>query len=758
MTDPQEPPIVDVVTPRPRPRIFNAPRFLLERLSGVYRHRTRAALIFLFVVALVMVRSFLTTPQYQVRARIEMDPLWAMMMAGPNAGNMAIGRDPARYYRTQMFILRDPPLAATTLRELDLSAVPEYGGDSPTDAGPRERFRETLRNLSDTLFGWMERLAPPVSPGASDPALLAEEAETRARAEHFARRVLVERVGETQMIDVTFSAADPVFAAEAVNAHVERYVRFILERHVADSGRSLEWLDAELEKQRQLLETSQRALVEYRVENDALSLDADSNLAAARLRALNERVVFAEQARLRRESVYEQVRDLDPESPATTAYPAVAGDADVQEALRRQTALDAERTTLSGRYGERHPTMIKLNASIAAATAAVHQATARAIDTIRNQYQAARDDEQSVSREFERQQAGALELGRQNIGYDALQREADANQRVYESLLEQQKQLMVSSGIRTSNVKIVDRAEVPGAPFSPNTRRDLFMAIVAGLLFSAGFVSVIEYLDDTIKTPDDVTTRRLDLPVLALVPAVGHEHRLTPGAPVPPAFGEAFRQLRTAVVFQPADGASTRLIAVTSTQPFEGKTTCACHLATVLALGGKRVLLMDADMRRPGVHRAFALSNTNGLSRVLAGETRIRSAVQRTHDPNLHVLPAGPTPSDPLELLSSRRLSGFLQMLKVGPFDWIIVDAPPILGGSDTRVIARSVPTLLLVVGSGMTRAAHTTRALEMLPADAGAAIVGVVLNRVGLTRDRYHYSRYYGSHAARYHTETPAA
>ena len=742
-------------------RVLNAPLFLLERFSGIYRHRTLAAVLFMFVVGLVMSRSLLTTPQYQVLARIEMDPVWAMMMAGPNAGNQSIGRDPARYYRTQMFILRDPGLAETTLGELDLSAVPEYGGASSSDAGARERIRAVLAGLPGALFGWMRPTATPTPatgsdvPPATELALPAVGAEARTQAEHFANRVLVERVGETQMIDVTFSAAEPVFAAEALNAHVEGYVRFILDRHVSDSDRSLAWLDAEMETQLRLLESSQRALVEYRADNDSPGLAAgDSDLISARLLALNERFIAAERERRSWEAQHEQVRELDPDSPATTAYPVVAQDRRVEEALQQRAELESERTALAGRYGERHPAMVELNGRITAATAAVRSATASAIQTVRARYQTALEDEQSIKREFERQQTRALELGRKNIGYEVLEREADANRRVYESLLEQQKQLMVAGNIRTSNVKVVDRAEVPTAPFSPNTRRDLFMAIVAGLIFSIGFVSAIEYLDDTIKTPDDVT-RRLGLPVMSLVPTVRLDDRLTAGQPVPGIFGEAFRQLRTAVVFRPDDGSSTRVIGMTSTQPFEGKTLCACHLAQVLALGGKRVLLMDADLRRPAVHRQFGLTNDVGLSTVLLGDAKLRDAIQRTHDPQLFVCPAGPTPPDPALLLTSDRFHSFVETIAHGPFDWIIADMPPILGVADTKMIASAVRTLLLVLGSGMTRAAHTTRALEMLPADAGVEVVGVVLNRVDRARDRYHYSRYYGSHAERYHDRT---
>ena len=213
-------------------------------------------------------------------------------------------------------------------------------------------------------------------------------------------------------------------------------------------------------------------------------------------------------------------------------------------------------------------------------------------------------------------------------------------------------------------------------------------------MMSLGLVLVFEYLDDTLKTPDDVA-RRLGLPLLGLVPAVrGHRVPVMSG-PVPHDFGEAFRSLRTSLVFRSGD-TSTQIIAVTSTQPLEGKTTSACNLAMVMALGGARVLLIDADMRRPSLHKSLGMTNSVGLSHVLAGQARVREAIQRTHDPNLFALTAGQPPANPSELLSSDRMRSFLTSLDSGPFDWVIVDTPPVLAG---RSPGRALPSALVNPG-----------------------------------------------------------
>jgi capsular exopolysaccharide synthesis family protein len=227
---------------------------------------------------------------------------------------------------------------------------------------------------------------------------------------------------------------------------------------------------------------------------------------------------------------------------------------------------------------------------------------------------------------------------------------------------------------------------------------------------------------------------------------------------VPEAFGEAFRSLRTSLVFtSSADG--PRVIAVTSSQPLEGKTTTACNLGMVLALGGARVLLVDADMRRPGLHTVIGAKNEVGLSHLLVGQARVRDAVQKTTEPNLFVITAGLIPPNPSELLSSERMTALLANLRSGPFDWVIIDTPPVLAVTDAVIVARAVSGVVFVIGSEMTRRVHAERAIETLNAGKTRSI-GAVLNRVDFDRNRYYYSRYYGYHYKSYYGEnaSPAA
>jgi capsular exopolysaccharide synthesis family protein len=347
-----------------------------------------------------------------------------------------------------------------------------------------------------------------------------------------------------------------------------------------------------------------------------------------------------------------------------------------------------------------------------------------------------------------------MDLDRKSASYTVLEREADTNRQVYQQLLQQEKELRVISNSRANNVQVMDQAD-GAAQFSPTPRRDWMMAILLGLVLSMGLAFGVEYFDDTVKTPEDVT-RRLKLPLLGIVPAVRGDKVPVLIGPVPHDFGEAFRSLRTSLVFTSGGGEGARIIAVTSTQPLEGKTTTACNVAAALALGGARVLLVDADMRRPGLHKVMGMQNPVGLSHLLVGQARVRDAVQRTSEPNLFVITAGRTPPNPSELLASDRMKALINNLSAGPFDWVVIDTPPVLAVTDSVILSQLVAGIVFVIGAEMTRRMHAERALETLTAGR-PRVIGAVLNRVDFEANKYYYSRYYGYQYKSYYGQAAA-
>ena len=644
-------------------------------------------------------------------------------------------------------------MARRVVKRLELQNVPEFNGTMQSSGGPLA----FVRSIRSTAGGLARRAFKAVTGGGEQQVATPEADESEQEAAlvgGFLSRVRVEPVRGTRLVDIYFEAMDAAFAARAADTLAEEYVQQNLELKLGNVQKSLGWLEEELKRQQQKITLSETALTDYRSQQNAPSLDSRQNIVVARLNQLNDAVTNARTNRVQKESLFRQVEKLDPKSANVDSFPAVAQSSAVLDARGRLSTLEQQKASLTGRYGPQHPEMLKLETQIENARRQIRVEAAKAIEQLRSEYLAAAAQERSLTSSLEEQKTAALDLDKKSTAYSILERQAESDRKVYESLLQQQKELSVVRNSRANNVQVMDTAEVPGAPFTPDLRRDWMMALLLGLGLAIGLAFGVEYLDDTVKTPDDVT-RRLKLPLLGLVPAArGKDVPLLTGT-VPHDFGEAFRSLRTSLVFASGSEA-TRIIGVTSSQPLEGKTTTACNLGAALALGGARVLLIDGDMRRPSLHKTMGLQNAIGLSHLLVGQARVRDAVQRTSEPNLFVITAGRTPPNPSELLASDRMKAFLQNLASGPFDWVVLDTPPVLAVTDAVIVGPLVTGLVFVIGSQMTRRVHAERALETLRTSR-PNIIGVVLNRVDFDGNKYYYSRYYGYQYKSYYGQ-PAA
>jgi capsular exopolysaccharide synthesis family protein len=406
--------------------------------------------------------------------------------------------------------------------------------------------------------------------------------------------------------------------------------------------------------------------------------------------------------------------------------------------------LQRQKTLLAERYGDKHPEMVTVMASMQDANRQLTIELSKAVEAIRHDYESAVLEEKTLAQALTEQQAVAADLDQKGVAYTVMEREASSNRQLYETLLQREKEMQVLANSRGNNVRLIDRAAIPSAPFAPDIRRSMMLGGLAGLLVAFGLVFALDSFDDTIKSAEDVT-RKLGLPCLGLVPDV----RLGSDRPVVSDtgsgdFGEAIRSLRTSVAFS-SEAEGSAVILVTSAQPLEGKTTTACNLAMAMAYGGARVLLVDADLRRPSVHNGFGLENRVGLSDVLTRGAPLTSAVYRLASPdNLWVMTAGAPPHNPSELLGSKRMEHLLEQMRTGPFEWVIIDTPPVLAVTDASILAREATGVAFVLGSGMTRRRLAERAIETL-AIGGPRILGAVLNRVESSRETYSYSDYRG-------------
>ncbi len=753
MSNEQQNPAPATSTSRPTASARQAAQFgndshLFDRLSILYKYRWASTTLFVLVVGWSMVDSYSQIPIYRATAQVLIEDPNADVATPTEIARSVSLSDPEVYIQTQLRIMRGRDLANRVAQQLHLENVPEFNGQGPKPT-PMAAGIATIKRYAAipfrlvTAVAWPSAAAVPEVKAAGTPA---------GYANALIGRLTAREVRGSQLVDISFGSSDPQFAATAVNTFADKYVEENLTLKVGSLEKSADWLAGEVEKQAALVRESDLALAKYKESNDASALDSGQNIVVSRLNQLSDAVTTARTNRIQKESDWRQVEAAGENIDSVSS---IINSAGVQAARIQLNSLQQDRARISDRYGDRHPEYQKVMGAVANAERQLQQEVNKSRQNTKNEFDAAVANERVLQQSVNEAKTAATALGRKGVDYAVLMREAESYRTIYNQLLTREKELRVVANSRTNNVRVVERAQAPAAPVTPDHRRDLTFALLLGLGVALATAFGIDYLDDTVKTPDDVT-RRLKLKFLGLVPIVASNRHPLISGPVPHDFGEAYRAIRTSLAaLLPGD--LPRVIAVASSQPLEGKTTTAVNIAMALAIGGSRVLLIDADMRRPSVHKALRMTNDRGLSQLLAGQARMREVVQRTHDPNLLAITAGRAPANPSELLASDRMRALLTGLESGPFDWIIIDTPPVLAVTDAVILAPLVSATTFVIGAEMTRCRLAERAVETLLQNNPRQVFAV-LNKVNFERNKYYYSRYYGHQYKDYYVESPAA
>lgn len=724
-------------------------RHLSDYLRVVYKRRWVAVPLFLIVFVTCAVNSFRAIPIYEARAQILVEKDTPSVARLNDMFQQQEGWYADDFYQTQYRILQSRSLARRTIAMANVPDGPGAPGHTPVQ--PPAGLRGVLANSVSAvrnLVGLGSEPAPAAEPRQAD------ETDQQARlTDWLLGSLTVSPVKNTRLVDVRFSSPDPVLAAAIANAHVNAFIQQNLELRFTVSKDATSWLSDQLAEQRKKVEESESALQRYREQHDAVAVEDRQNIVVQKLADLNSAVTRAKTDRIDKEALYNQLKAAQG-SAGIDAFPAILSNTYVQSLKGELAELQRQQARLAERYGERHSEMIKIRSVVAATEAKLQAEIGKVVESVRNEFQAAVDRERSLVSALDAQKGEALSLNRKGIEYSVLQREAESNRQIYESLLQRTKESDISKDLKSSNIRVVDAAEVPRAPVLPRRQRDLMMATFGGLLLALGAAFFFEYLDNRIKTPQELRSN-LGLAFLGMVPALPSKNgaALITGE-VPPSFAEAIKSVRTNVLFSSADE-GLKSIAVTSAGPGEGKSAVASNLALSLAQAGLRVLIIDADMRRPRVHDIFGLTDQPGLSNLLVGECRASEAIrQSTTTPSLWILPAGVIPPNPAELLGSKRFDQYLTTLGE-QFDWVVIDSPPVLAVADASVLANLASGVVFVVGAEQTTRQAARAAIDQLHA-VKARLVGGVLNRASLDRNPYYYSQYYRKEYVRYYAQSP--
>jgi len=543
------------------------------------------------------------------------------------------------------------------------------------------------------------------------------------------------------------TSTNPQLASDLANAHARAYIEQNLEFRFSASKDATDWLEAQLAEQRKKVEASEAQLQRYKEQHDAVAVEDRQNIVVQRLADLNSVATKAKTTRIEKEALYNQLKSIQ-NSNAIDSFPAVLGNEYVQKLKSDLGDLQRQQAELADKYGDRHPEMVKVRSAIHSAEAKLQIEIDKVVMSVKSEYDTAAAQERTLVGALEGGKAEALSLNRKGIEFSVLQRETESQ--VYEALLQRTKETGISGELKASNIRVVDPAEVPGDAFLPRRQQDLTTAGFSGLVLALGLVFLFEYLDNRIKSPQELRAQ-LNVPFLGMVPSIDVKAGALLQDGVPPNFAEAIRGVRTNVLFSSAEE-GVRVIVVTSAGPGEGKSMFSSNLSVSLAQAGQRVLHVDADMRRPRVHAIFDIAQEPGLSNLLVGDCKPSEAIRKSPVQNLCVLPAGMIPPNPAELLGSKRCEDFFATLGQN-FDWVILDSPPVLAVADASILANTATGVVFVVGADQTSRQAARAALEQLEA-VQAHVIGAVLNRVDLEKNPYYYSAYYRKEYSRYYQQ----
>jgi uncharacterized protein involved in exopolysaccharide biosynthesis len=616
----------------------------------ILKHKWTLLIVIGLACIAATVRTFLSTPIYRSTVVLQIDKASPRVVRFENDPEQErLGTDDAISMRTQQELLKSRSLAERVIDELGLdrsaSAEPAPVVASAASGLDQEGEAEGEDAKPDYLDRLIAGYRKMTSPSTSSQEVLGREAVVK----RFLESLTIEPVRSSRLVKVHVENTNPALAARIANATVQAFIAMGIERRVEASSYAKNFLEDQIKQMKARLEESERRLNSYAQSKKILTLDDKTSAVSLTYTDFATALAKAEQERIRAESVYEEMK-RNPE-----ASTAVVENKTIQAYKERRARLQIEYQENLRTYKPEFPKMLQLKAQIAEIQDQINREIANVAGSLKAARDAAAAEENALRQKVGQTRKEVLNTQEQSIDMNLLKREVDTNRQLYDNLLQRFKELGVSGNIVTNNVSVVDAAEPSLFPFKPNLLTNLLVGIVAGMLLGAAIVVTLEVMDDSIKYPDEVE-RILGLPLMGVIPKINRKRSNTKPVAMEvhddprSTVAEAYRSVRTALQFSTAEGAPKRLV-VTSTTRNEGKSTTSLALAINFAQMGQRVLLIDADMRNPTIHKLLGMSNDFGLSNLLSSDNRGDKMITPTAIPNLSVLTAGPVPPYPVDLL-----------------------------------------------------------------------------------------------------------
>ncbi len=754
------------------PGVEEEENHLRDYWEVIRKYRWLIAIFSLAVVLTTALVIFRMTPIYTAETTLLIERKSPQVLNIPQVlSEQSVTWDEYDYYKTQYEILRSRRLAAQVIQEQDLENNSLFSGER------RERTKGLVSNLRDKAKTWVKNLGLGGQSALPTP-------KTHGRGPLGIRSELIAAYGAmleivpisgTRMVKLVFNTPDPELSALLANAHAEAYIRQGLRQRTQASGVAQRFLEEELVGLKERVEKSEAGLNRYRRDKGIISLEDKENIVVERLGDLNKRLTEAEAETIALGAKVRVIHELNYHS-----LPEVVTSALIQAFKGQLVRLEGDYAYLAARFKPEYPRLAQLKAQVEEIQRRLEQETQRVVGGIKSAYQSAKAKEITLRAKMEEQKAAALSLKDASVEYAILAREIDTNRQLYDSVLQRMKEIGVGAGVHGSNVSIIDKAEQPRSPSKPKKAISILLSALVGLMGGVMLAFFLEYLDNTMNTREEIE-RHLRLPTLVVVPdfkgikfsnnnyapkrimsqveaAVRHLLPQTNGSQSGvsakenfPSHNrlsvviEAYRTLRTAILLSQAEE-PPKTILFTSSLSREGKSSTVINTAIIFAQMGKKVLVIDADLRRSDCHKILGIENGKGLAEVLTGGGKAKEMISPAATENLFLLSSGTTPPNPTELVGSSKMHEILTSLQEH-YDHIFIDSPPVIPLSDAILLSTRVDGVVLIVKGNETPRNIVKEAHQQL-SFARAKFLGVVLN--GVIRQggnsAYYYDHYYSS------------
>jgi polysaccharide biosynthesis transport protein len=754
---------------------------LRELWRTVRKRKWLILAIALIITTLVTIEAYRTKSTYRASAFIELGKDVPAVRSA--TGGMVIQTDdPDIYYpqlaiNTHLFRLTSEPLLEDVVADLKLDQNPKFAESS------RRSMWEAAQAIISRMTFQRKDEEQPATIGSLSPDSSSAGPRSKKESERLAPYVGMvagglhaEQVKETRTLRVDYVHTDPVIAAAVANGVAQDFIDRTFEGKTEKFTSASKWLDTTTRELQARVERSEQALANYSKEHNIFSTDGKGEtLTTDKLSRLHDQTTRTETERILKQSVYEEVK-----AGRVAELPAAFSDAKLTTLQSKLDELQLTAEKLDQKYGPDHPEVKNTRLEIKNTKAQMESYRKALEDKLKAEYELSLRDEKSLKIALGQAKGEAVQQNQDAIQYNILKQEVDTAKAMYTDFLQKTSQAKVEVAQQHNSMRLIQPARAPGGPVGPARFRMIMIGFFLSLVGGVSLAYFLEYVDNTIKTVEDVG-RYVRLPALGVIPSIGgpmpgklrasgsgkrlagasngSTNRSTNGALQAPSdslalldnrssAAEAYRVVRTSMLLSSA-GNPPKIVLVTSGQPGEGKTTTVVNTAISLAQLGSSVLIIDCDLRKPSAHKVFGLDHINGLSTYLSRDIEIDDLIHKLQIPNLSLLPCGPIPPNPAELISSERMRNLLQTL-AGRYDHILIDSPPLIHVTDPVILSSLVDGVILVVHGGKSTRAVAQRARQEL-ASVGAKVFGVVLNNVDMRRegyDEYYYQRYYSNYA----------